>query len=165
MQDYLFSSYTVAVAVAVVVLHWVDPSSCLSGSLALLTQLPHLRLQWQVRTLVQQEMQGALSKYDALLSPTAPTPAYRLGEKTSDPLEMYKGDLMTVNLNLSGLPAIVVPCGLAGSSGGSSPLPVGLQFVGRAFQEGDLCAIAHVFERTASALVDATPAVWAGRGQ
>ena len=72
------------------------------------------------------EMEGALGRFDALLSPAAPTPAYKLGDKVSDPLAMYKGDLMTVNLNLSGLPAIVLPCGLAATGEGGPQLPVGL---------------------------------------
>lgn len=63
-----------------------------------------------MRALVSKELNGALSKYDALLCPAAPTPAYKIGEKTSDPLAMYAGDLATVNVNLAGLPAIVLPC-------------------------------------------------------
>lgn len=107
----------------------------------------------QVRTLVREQMLDALSRYDVLLTPTAPSPAYRLGDKSTDPLAMYKGDLMTVNVNLSGLPAIVVPCGFvaAAEEGGSSvQLPVGLQMIGRAFGEAELCAIAHTFEQTLS---------------
>jgi len=81
----------------------------------------------QVRALVRDEMAAALEKYDVLICPAAPTPAYKLGEKTTDPLAMYKGDLMTVNLNLSGLPGCVVPCGFTQAEGGDGPrLPVGL---------------------------------------
>lgn len=65
----------------------------------------------QVRTLVGRELGGALSRYDALLCPAASTLAYKVGEKVSDPLAMYSGDLATVNINLAGLPAIVLPCG------------------------------------------------------
>lgn len=97
-------------------------------------------------------MGAALERFDVLLSPTAPTPAYRLGEKSSDPLEMYKGDLMTINTNLAGLPAVVVPCGTApadGAAGSSGAvLPVGVQLVGRAFGEAELLRIAHAFEVT-----------------
>ncbi|KAI8472916.1 MAG: glutamyl tRNA amidotransferase, subunit A [Monoraphidium minutum] len=103
----------------------------------------------QVRALVQREMGAALSRCDLLVCPAAPTPAYRLGEKSSDPLEMYKGDLMTVNLNLSGLPAVVVPCGFVDSEDGAR-LPVGLQMVGRMFGEAELLAAAHAFEQTHS---------------
>ncbi len=63
----------------------------------------------QVRTLIGQELGAALSTYDALLCPAAPTLAYKLGEKSSDPLSMYLGDLATVNVNLAGLPALVMP--------------------------------------------------------
>lgn len=91
-------------------------------------------------------MEAALGDADVLLCPAAPTPAYRLGEKTKDPLAMYKGDLMTVNLNLAGLPAITVPCGTAQVDG--KALPVGLQFIGRAFGEADLIGVAHAVEQT-----------------
>ncbi|KAF8071079.1 hypothetical protein HT031_001161 [Scenedesmus sp. PABB004] len=104
----------------------------------------------QVRTLVADEMGAALARFDVLLCPAAPTVAYGLGEKAADPLAMYKGDLMTVNLNLSGLPAVVVPCGFApaeGAPGGA--LPVGMQLVGRMFGEQQLLRVAHAYEQTA----------------
>ncbi|KAL4519381.1 hypothetical protein Ndes2526A_g00468 [Nannochloris sp. 'desiccata'] len=101
----------------------------------------------QVRTLIAREMSAALNSCDALICPVAPTPAYKVGEKTTDPLAMYKGDLMTVNVNLAGLPAVVLPCGVV-SDGGES-LPVGLQMIGKAFGEADLLYLAHVYEQTA----------------
>lgn len=107
----------------------------------------------QVRTLVQREMGDALSRFDVLACPTAPTAAYPLGDKVSDPLAMYKGDLMTVNLNLSGLPAVVVPCGFAAADSSSgaaaAALPVGLQLIGRMFGEAPLLRVAHAYEQTA----------------
>ncbi|GIL94464.1 hypothetical protein Vretimale_664 [Volvox reticuliferus] len=106
----------------------------------------------QVRTLVQQEMNSALASFDALLTPTAPSPAYRLGEKSADPLAMYKGDLMTVNVNLAGLPAVVLPVGFmagAGAEGQDVQLPVGMQLIGRGFDEAGLLQLAHVYEQTA----------------
>ncbi|PNH02692.1 Glutamyl-tRNA(Gln) amidotransferase subunit A, chloroplastic/mitochondrial, partial [Tetrabaena socialis] len=115
-----------------------------------------------VRTLVQREMGGALASYDALLTPTAPTAAYRLGEKSSDPLAMYKGDLMTVNVNLAGLPAIVLPAGFTAAAegvGGGTRLPIGLQLIGRAFGEAELLQLAHVYEQTAA--LPALSAAWA----
>jgi len=115
-----------------------------------------------VRTLVQREMTAALETYDLLLSPTAPTPAYKIGEKSSDPLAMYKGDLMTVNLNLAGLPAVTLPCGFAQEEGSDRRLPVGLQLVGRMFGEGALLAAAHVFESTANVMEGVGPAAAAG---
>lgn len=105
-------------------------------------------------------MAGALALCDVLVSPVAPTPAYKLGEKASDPLEMYKGDLMTVNLNLAGLPAVVVPCGL--SDDGGARLPVGLQMIGPMWGEAALLAAAHAYEVTAGALAGAAPAAFAG---
>lgn len=96
----------------------------------------------QVRTLVSKEMEDSLSKYDLLLSPVAPNCAFKIGEKTKDPLEMYKGDLMTVNVNLSGLPALSLPAGKLGG------LPVGIQLIGRAFDEATLLRVGNVFERT-----------------
>lgn len=113
----------------------------------------------QVRTLVQREMGSALQQYDALLCPAAPTAAYRVGEKTSDPLAMYKGDLMTVNLNLAGLPAVCLPCGFAEQPSGGT-LPVGMQMIGRAFGEGDLLQLAHIFEQTAAVMALRRPAVY-----
>lgn len=104
----------------------------------------------QVRTLVQQEMVAALGRCDALLSPAAPSAAYKLGEKSSDPLAMYKGDLMTVNVNLAGLPALVLPAGFVpGSAEGGAELPIGLQLVGRAFDEAGLLGLGYAYEQTA----------------
>ena len=100
----------------------------------------------QVRAMIKAEMTASLATYDALISPTAPTPAYLLGEKSSDPLAMYKGDLMTVNVNLAGLPAIVLPCGSV--TEGGKALPVGLQIIGRAFGEKEMIEIAYAFEQS-----------------
>jgi len=100
----------------------------------------------QVRTLVKKSFEEALKKYDILISPAAPSAAYKIGEKTNDPLAMYAGDIMTVNVNLAGLPALVVPCGFV--EGGSAGLPVGLQMIGSPFSEGNLLRIGHIFEQT-----------------
>jgi aspartyl-tRNA(Asn)/glutamyl-tRNA(Gln) amidotransferase subunit A len=112
----------------------------------------------RVRGRVRAEMAAALSGLDALVTPAAPTPAYRLGDKLSDPLAMWAGDLMTVNVNLSGLPAVVLPAGFAeqeeeeeGGGGRTAAkrrrlLPVGVQLVGRAFGEPGLLALAAALE-------------------
>ncbi|KAF5831176.1 amidase signature domain-containing protein [Dunaliella salina] len=107
----------------------------------------------QVRTIIASEMEGALQQYDGLLCPAAPTLAYRFGEKAKDPLSMYKGDVCTVNVNMAGLPAVVLPCGFAdqASHPGSPQLPVGLQVVGRAFDEAGILQLAHAYEQTRSA--------------
>lgn len=98
----------------------------------------------QVRTLVQQALNSALQQYDLLMSPVAPTTAFKIGEKTDDPLAMYKEDLMTVHLNLAGLPGISIPCGYEDGT----KMPVGLQLIGPAFGEAALLETAHIFEQT-----------------
>ncbi|KAJ0988323.1 hypothetical protein J5N97_006679 [Dioscorea zingiberensis] len=100
----------------------------------------------QVRTLVQKSFKDALEENDILISPAAPSVAYKIGEKTNDPLAMFAGDIMTVNVNLAGLPALVVPCGFV--EGGTAGLPVGLQIIGPAFSEAKLLQVGHIFEQT-----------------
>ena len=104
------------------------PQVCLPSPHTLLPPSLPGTLPWpQVRTLVQQEMGSALLQYDALLLPAAPSVAYKLGDKSTDPLAMYKGDLMTINVNLAGLPAIVLPASYSqvrcGGRGGASLPP------------------------------------------
>jgi aspartyl-tRNA(Asn)/glutamyl-tRNA(Gln) amidotransferase subunit A len=91
----------------------------------------YLRAQ-QVRTLIRRDFERAFAGCDAIATPTTPAPAFRFGEKTEDPLQMYLADIFTVPANLAGLPALSLPCGLA------SGLPVGLQLVGRPFEEETL---------------------------
>ncbi len=86
----------------------------------------------RVRTLIRGDFEQAFAACDAVATPTTPTPAFRFGEKTDDPVQMYLEDVFTVPANLAGLPALSVPCGLASS------LPVGLQLVGRPFEEETL---------------------------
>ena len=100
----------------------------------------YLRAQ-KVRTLIRRDFLQAYEQVDALLTPTSPIPAFRIGEK-SDPLAMYLCDIYTIGVNLAGLPAISVPCGF--TRGG---LPIGLQLIGQPFQETDLLAIAHAYEQ------------------
>ncbi|XP_057954828.1 glutamyl-tRNA(Gln) amidotransferase subunit A, chloroplastic/mitochondrial [Malania oleifera] len=100
----------------------------------------------QVRTLVQKSFKAALDHNDILISPAAPSAAYKIGEKKNDPLAMYAGDIMTVNVNLAGLPALVLPCGFV--DGGHAGLPVGLQMIGAAFDEETLLKVGHIFEQT-----------------
>src|SRR5207344_2335934 len=82
----------------------------------------------QVRTLIRRDFDAAFANVDAVAMPTSPTPAFRLGERTADPIQMYLADVFTVTAPLAGLPAISVPCGFTGSR-----LPIGLQLVGRAW--------------------------------
>ncbi|EEF36497.1 glutamyl-tRNA(gln) amidotransferase subunit A, putative [Ricinus communis] len=100
----------------------------------------------QVRTLIQKSFKAALDANDILISPAAPSAAYKIGEKRNDPLAMYAGDIMTVNVNLAGLPALVLPCGFV--EGGPARLPVGLQMIGAAFDEEKLLKVGHIFEQT-----------------
>ncbi|GAU42676.1 hypothetical protein TSUD_131040 [Trifolium subterraneum] len=100
----------------------------------------------QVRTIIRNSFKEALNQYDILISPAAPSVAYKIGEKKNDPLAMYAGDIMTVNVNLAGLPALVLPCGFVDSE--PAGLPVGLQMIGAAFDEGELLRVGHIFEQT-----------------
>jgi aspartyl-tRNA(Asn)/glutamyl-tRNA(Gln) amidotransferase subunit A len=94
----------------------------------------------KVRTLIKRDYDLAFEKVDALLSPVSPTPAFKIGEKSSDPLSMYLSDIYTVTANLAGIPGLSVPCGF--TQGG---LPVGLQLLGRQFQEGTLLRLAQAY--------------------
>jgi aspartyl-tRNA(Asn)/glutamyl-tRNA(Gln) amidotransferase subunit A len=96
----------------------------------------------KVRTLIRQDFLNAFRDVDALLTPTSPTVAFKKGEKTANPLEMYLADIFTISVNLAGLPGISVPCGF--SAGG---LPIGLQLIGQPYREANLLAIAHAFEQ------------------
>ena len=97
----------------------------------------------QVRTLLCREFERAFSRYAALITPTAPTVAFGLGEKMSDPLAMYASDVCTVPVNLAGLPAVSLPCGYANG------LPIGLQVVARPFDEETLLRVALAYEDAA----------------
>jgi aspartyl-tRNA(Asn)/glutamyl-tRNA(Gln) amidotransferase subunit A len=101
----------------------------------------YLRAQ-KVRTLIRGDFLEAGREVDALLTPTSPTPAFRRGERSADPLAMYLSDIYTIGANLAGLPAISVPAGF--TKGG---LPVGFQLIGRPFDEAGLLAIANAYER------------------
>jgi aspartyl-tRNA(Asn)/glutamyl-tRNA(Gln) amidotransferase subunit A len=96
----------------------------------------------QVRTLIRRDYEQAFASVDVVAMPTSPTAAFRLGEKTDDPLQMYLADVFTVSANLTGLPGISVPCGFS-----SGRLPIGIQLTGRAFDEATLLSIAGAYER------------------
>ncbi len=95
----------------------------------------------RVRTLIRRDYEQALTHCDAIATPTSPTPAFRLGERTADPLQMYLADVFTVPANLAGLPGLSLPCGF------SAGLPVGLQLVGRAFDEAALVRLGAAYQR------------------
>ena len=102
----------------------------------------------QARTLLIRAFKELFGKYDMLLTPVAPTPAYKLGEKASDPMEMALGDICTVPVNLGGLPGISVPCGFSQAADGAK-LPVGFQLIGPAFSEARLYQAAFAYEKNA----------------
>ncbi|MEG2603530.1 MAG: Asp-tRNA(Asn)/Glu-tRNA(Gln) amidotransferase subunit GatA [Clostridia bacterium] len=106
----------------------------------------------QVRELLRYEAGEALSQCDALLSPVAPTPAYRLGEKTGDPMEMYLGDIYTVPANITGLPALSVPCGLSREG-----LPIGMSLMGARESLPRMLSAAAVYERAERVAAGAHP--------
>lgn len=96
----------------------------------------------QVRTLVKNDFDNAFEKYDVLLTPTAPTAAWKIGEKVTDPMQMYSADICTVSVNIAGLPGIVVPCGKD-----KNDMPIGLQLIGKPFGETTLLRAAYTFEQ------------------
>ena len=106
----------------------------------------------KVRHLIAADFSNAFEKVDAIAAPTAPTPAFRIGEKTANPLEMYLSDVYTLPGSLAGIPGISVPCGWSSAAGdGGSPsekkkLPVGIQLLGKHFDEARLLCLAHQFE-------------------
>jgi aspartyl-tRNA(Asn)/glutamyl-tRNA(Gln) amidotransferase subunit A len=100
----------------------------------------------KVRALIAQDFRDAFTKVDAIVTPTSPVPAFRLGERTSDPLQMYLADIYTVTGSLAGVPGISVPCGKV-----CGKLPVGLQIFGPAFGEARVLQLAHAFERAGGA--------------
>jgi aspartyl-tRNA(Asn)/glutamyl-tRNA(Gln) amidotransferase subunit A len=98
----------------------------------------------KARTLIKQDFEKVFEKYDVIIGPTTPTPAFKIGEKVDDPLTMYASDILTIPVNLAGVPAISVPCGL------SNGLPVGLQIIGKHFDESTVLRVAHAFEQHTS---------------
>ena len=96
----------------------------------------------QVRTLLRRDFEHVFASVDVVATPTTPTPAFKLGEKTSDPIQMYLNDIFTVSANLTGLPAISVPCGFS-----ADRLPIGFQLTGRMFDEATLLRAADSYQR------------------
>jgi aspartyl-tRNA(Asn)/glutamyl-tRNA(Gln) amidotransferase subunit A len=96
----------------------------------------------KVRTLLARDFEEAFKKVDAIVTPTSPTAAFKLGEKVDDPLAMYLADIYTVTADLAGIPGISVPCGET-----REKLPIGLQILGRHFDEATVLRVAHAFEQ------------------
>ena len=96
----------------------------------------------QVRTLIKKDFEDAFQGVDVIVTPTSPTAAFKIGEKTADPLQMYLSDIFTISVNLAGVPAISVPCGFT-----SDNLPVGLQFIGKHFDEESILKVSYAYEQ------------------
>ena len=97
----------------------------------------------QVRTLIKNDFENAFRTVDLIVTPTSPTPAFRAGEKTDDPLQMYLADIFTISVNLAGVPAISIPCGFT-----TINLPVGLQLIGEHFDEETLLKASYAYEQS-----------------
>lgn len=95
-----------------------------------------------VRTLIRRDFDAAFQDVDFIVTPVTPTPAFKLGEKVQDPLQMYLSDIFTISVNLAGLPAIAVPCGFS-----QTGLPIGMQLIGRAFEESIILRAAYAYEQ------------------
>lgn len=96
----------------------------------------------QVRTLMRQDFEEAFKDVEVIITPTTPTPAFKIGEKVKDPLQMYLSDIYTIPVNLTGIPAISIPCGFSREN-----LPIGLQIMGNHFEEGKILRVAYTFEQ------------------
>lgn len=95
----------------------------------------------KVRTLIKQDFEKVFEQYDVIIGPTTPTPAFKIGENIDDPMTMYVNDILTIPVNLAGVPGISVPCGFDGG------LPLGLQIIGKHFDEACVYRVAHAFEQ------------------
>ena len=95
----------------------------------------------KLRRLIAQDFAAAFKQCDVIMGPTSPTTAFRIGEKSSDPVQMYLSDIYTIAVNLAGLPGMSIPCGFDGSG-----LPVGLQIVGNYFDEARMLNVAHQYQ-------------------
>lgn len=110
----------------------------------------YLRAQ-KVRTLIRQDYLRAFEQVDAIVAPTTPTPAFKVGEKSGDPLQMYLSDIFTIGCNLAGIPGLSLPCGFAPNPKPGTPnakLPLGLQLLGKPFGEETILRLAHAYEQS-----------------
>jgi aspartyl-tRNA(Asn)/glutamyl-tRNA(Gln) amidotransferase subunit A len=96
-----------------------------------------------VRTLIKKDFDEVFRRFDVIITPTAPTPAFKIGEKIADPLQMYLSDIYTISVNLAGLPALSLPCGFD-----AQHLPIGMQIIGKSFDEATILNLAHSYEQS-----------------
>ena len=104
----------------------------------------------KMRTLIKQEFEKVFQQVDCLVGATTPGVAFKIGEKTADPLAMYLSDVLTVTANIAGIPAVSLPCGFAKPADGDVELPVGLQLLGKQFDEATILQVAHQYQQTTS---------------
>lgn len=110
----------------------------------------------QVRTLIKEDYDKVFENYDVIVGPTAPTPAFKVGQNINDPLTMYANDILTIPINLAGVPAISIPCGF------ENGLPLGLQIIGKHFDEETIYRTAFAYEQ-ATEFHQQTPQIWEGK--
>jgi aspartyl-tRNA(Asn)/glutamyl-tRNA(Gln) amidotransferase subunit A len=96
----------------------------------------------KVRTLIRRDFDQAFERCEVIATPTSPTPAFKVGEKTENPLQMYLSDIFTISVNLAGLPGMSIPCGFT-----KAGLPIGLQLIGKPFDEATVLKVAHAYEQ------------------
>ena len=104
----------------------------------------------KVRTLIKNDFVEAFKEVDVILTPVSPTVPFRFGEKTNDPLAMYLSDIFTIPVNMAGLPAISIPCGVSNIEHQTSNLPVGFQLIGKWWREADILGLGQFYERLAT---------------
>jgi aspartyl-tRNA(Asn)/glutamyl-tRNA(Gln) amidotransferase subunit A len=110
----------------------------------------------QARTLIKADYDKVFEDFDVIIGPTAPTPAFKIGENVDDPMTMYANDILTIPMNLAGVPAISIPCGF------ENDLPLGLQIIGKYFDEATIYRVAHAFEQ-ATEFHKQVPQMWEGK--
>jgi aspartyl-tRNA(Asn)/glutamyl-tRNA(Gln) amidotransferase subunit A len=96
----------------------------------------------KVRALIKKDFDEAFKRCDVIVTPTTPTTAFKIGEKTDDPLQMYLSDIFTISVNLAGLPGLSLPCGFDNAG-----MPIGLQIIGKHFDEATMLKAAHAYEQ------------------
>jgi aspartyl-tRNA(Asn)/glutamyl-tRNA(Gln) amidotransferase subunit A len=97
----------------------------------------------KVRALIKRDFEEAFKQCDVIVTPTTPTTAFKVGEKTADPLEMYLSDIFTISVNLAGLPGLSLPCGFDAEN-----MPIGMQIIGKHFDEATMLRVAHAYEQS-----------------
>ena len=107
----------------------------------------------QARTLIKADYDKVFENYDVIVGPTAPTPAFAIGANIEDPMTMYANDILTIPINLAGVPAISIPCGF------ENGLPLGLQIIGKHFDEETIYRVAYAYEQQTDFNTQ-TPALW-----